>query len=103
MRWTPRIPGGILYIVFRDSVGTGTNLGKRWLGLQVIDLQTGMPCVSRRVWVRNVLDPIPILDVIDFVLMCLDLRGQKIMDKVLQTQVAEKQREVEASRVTRRP
>jgi hypothetical protein len=29
--------------------------------------------------------------VIDFVMMCLDSRGQKIMDKVLQTQVVEKQ------------
>jgi hypothetical protein len=65
-----------------------------------MDLQTGMPCVGRRVWARNVLDPVPILDLIDFVLMCLDSRGQKIMDKVLQTQVVEKRRQAEASPAT---
>lgn len=83
------IPGGISYIIFRDAVGKGTSPGKGALGLRIIDLRTGTPCSARRVWARNVLDPIPIVDLIDFVLMCFDSRGQKIMDKVLDTQVAE--------------
>src|SRR5262249_53440302 len=74
------IVGGLLYIVFRDSCGKGTSLGKRWLGLRIIDLQTGVPCSSRRVWARNLFDLIPILNTVDFILMCLDSRGQKLMD-----------------------
>jgi RDD family len=85
------IPGAILYIIFRDAAGMGTSAGKRALRFRIIDLRTELSCSGRRGWARNVLDPIPILDVIDFVMMCLDSRGQKIMDKVLQTQVVEKQ------------
>lgn len=83
------IPGGVFYIVFRDAMGKGTSVGKRALGLRIIDLRTGTPCSPRRVWARNLLDLIPIVDLIDFVLMCLDSRGQKMMDKVLDTQVVE--------------
>jgi uncharacterized RDD family membrane protein YckC len=83
-------PAGVLYVVFSDAVAKGTSLGKRWVGLQVIDLRSGAPCAARRVWARNLLDPIPILDVIDCALMCLDRRGQKLMDNVLGTQVIER-------------
>ncbi|MBI3455306.1 MAG: RDD family protein [Candidatus Rokubacteria bacterium] len=83
------IPGGVFYIVFRDAMGKGASVGKRALGLRIIDLRTGTPCSARRVWARNLLDLIPIVDLIDFVLMCLDSRGQKMMDKVLDTQVVE--------------
>jgi hypothetical protein len=72
------VPASLLYIVFRDS-----------LGLRVIDLRTGRPCPGRRVWARNLLHPIPVLDVVDFLLMCVDRRGQKLMDKLLGTQVVE--------------
>ena len=83
------VPGSLLYCAFRDTLGNGTSLGKRWLGLRVIDLRTGAPCPGRRVWARDLLDLIPILDLVDIVLSCLDARGQKVMDKVLGTQVIE--------------
>jgi len=85
------IPAAILYVLFRDSIGKGTSLGKKWLGLRIIDLKTGAPCTAGRVWSRNLTDLVPILNAIDFVLMCIDPRGQKIMDKVLQIQVTETQ------------
>src|SRR5438094_492342 len=47
------VPGSLLYCAFRDTLGNGTSLGKRWLGLQVIDLRTGAPCPGRRVWARD--------------------------------------------------
>ena len=83
------IPAAILYVVFRDSIGKGTSFEKKWLGLQIIDLKTGAACTAGRVWSRNLTDLVPILNAIDFVLMCIDPRGQKIMDKVLQIQVTE--------------
>jgi hypothetical protein len=52
-------------------------------------VKTGAPCTTDRVWSRNLADLIPIVDVIDFVLMCLDPRGQKMMDKILHIQVTE--------------
>jgi uncharacterized RDD family membrane protein YckC len=84
------MPGGVLYGMFRDSFGKGTSLGKRWLGLRLIDVHTGVQCSGRRVWARNLLDLIPIVNLIDFTLMCLDARGQKMMDKALKTQLIER-------------
>ncbi len=46
----------------------------------MIDLRSRAPCAAKQV---HPLDPIPILDVIDFAPMCVDRRGQKLMDKVL--------------------
>ena len=61
------IPAGIGYSLFRDAAGRGTSLGKRVLGLRLIRLEDGKPCTPRRVWARNLLDPIPVLGLIDFV------------------------------------
>jgi uncharacterized RDD family membrane protein YckC len=85
------IPASLLYLAFRDTLGKGTSLGKRWLGLRVMDLRSGTPCDGRRGWARNLLDLIPIVQLVDFVLMCLDRRGQKLMDKILDTQVSERE------------
>jgi uncharacterized RDD family membrane protein YckC len=83
------IPIAIGYSLLRDAVGGGTSLGKRLLGLRVIRAEDGRACTAGRVWTRNLLDVIPILDVVDFVAMCLDARGQKLMDRRLRTQVVE--------------
>ena len=56
------IPGGFGYSLFRDSVGAGTSLGKRALGLQLIRLEDGKPCGPGRVWARNLLDKDHLID-----------------------------------------
>ena len=63
---------GILYLPFRGALGRGTCHGKRYDGFQVIDLQTGVSCKGRQVWVRDLLDLIPLLNVVDFGMMCAD-------------------------------
>jgi uncharacterized RDD family membrane protein YckC len=83
------IPVGIGYFLFRDSVGFGTSAGKRLLGLPLIRLADGKPCTPGRVWARNLVDPIPLLGLVDFVWMCFDTHGQKLMDRKLGTQVVE--------------
>ena len=83
------LPAAILYTIFRDAIGKGTSLGKRAMGLRLVDLQTGAPCSARSVRWRNVLDLVPFLNLIDFVLMCVDARGQKIMDKQLRLQLVD--------------
>jgi uncharacterized RDD family membrane protein YckC len=84
------IPAGIGYSLLRDSAGGGTSLGKRVLGLCLIRLEDGRPCTPRQVWARNLLDVLPGIDLIDFVWMCVDPHGQKLMDRRLQTQVIER-------------
>jgi uncharacterized RDD family membrane protein YckC len=82
-------PAAILYTVFRDAAGGGVSLGKRALGLTIIRLVDGRRCTARHVWARNLLDVVPIINVIDFIMMCVDRRGQKIMDRWLRLQVVE--------------
>jgi uncharacterized RDD family membrane protein YckC len=83
------IPAAIGYSLFRDAAAGGTSLGKRALGLRVIALEDGRPCRARRVWARNLLDPIPIVGLVDFIWMCVDRHGQKLMDRLFRTQVVE--------------
>lgn len=83
------ILAAVLYSVFRDAAGSGTSWGKRTLGMTVIHLDDGRPCTSRQVWARDLLDLIPIVNVIDFLLMCIDPHGQKLMDKWLGVQLVE--------------
>jgi hypothetical protein len=64
-------------------------LGKRALGLRLIRLKDGKPCAPGHVWARNLLDPIPVIGLVDFVWMCVDKHGQKLMDRKLRTQVVE--------------
>ena len=84
------IPVALIYVIFRDSIGKGTSIGKRALGLVIVDLQTGQPCNGKRVLARNIIDIVPLVDLVDFLLTCLDKAGQKIMDKVLGIQVTER-------------
>lgn len=86
------IPVGLFYAIFRDAVGRGTSPGKRMLGLHLVDLRTGNLCSAARVWRRNLTDLVPVLNLIDFILMCIDPRGQKMMDKKLQVQLVDTRR-----------
>jgi hypothetical protein len=42
------IPLALLYLIFRDSIGKGTSLGKKALGLIIVDLKTGRSYGVRR-------------------------------------------------------
>jgi len=96
------IPAGILYSILRDAIGGGTSLGKRAMGLTIIRLDDGRACTPRHVWARDLLDPIPMLSLVDFIGMCVDRRGQKLMDKWLGVQVIEGSRTaVDAARSRR--
>ena len=83
------VPLSFFYVLFRDAIGNGTSAGKRALGLVVIELNSGQPSSSVRVWSRNLIDILPIINLIDFIASCMDAHGQKIMDKILNTQVVE--------------
>ena len=83
---------GAAYLLFRDGV-RGQSLGKLWLGLVVMNLETSEPCTLKdSVW-RNALFLIPGANVAALVLEALttmrDTQGQRLGDRIAQTQVVE--------------
>ena len=83
---------GAGYLVLRDSM-RGQSLGKLLLGLTVINIETGQPCsLKSSVW-RNVLFLIPGANVaalfLEPITVVRDPQGQRLGDKLAQTQVIE--------------
>ena len=83
---------GAAYLLLRDGV-RGQSLGKLWLGLVVINLETSEPCTLKdSVW-RNALFLIPGANVAALVLEAVttmrDPQGQRLGDRIAQTQVVE--------------
>ena len=83
---------GALYLLLRDSV-RGQSIGKFFMGLVVIRPETGRPCTLKdSVW-RNALLLIPGANVVAIFLESItivrDPQGQRLGDKVAQTQVVE--------------
>ena len=83
---------GAGYVLLRDSM-RGQSVGKLLLGLVVISLETGRPCTLKAsVW-RNVVFLIPGANVVAVFLEPLtvvrDPQGQRLGDKLAQTQVIE--------------
>ena len=42
------------YILFADGMSGGQSLGKRWLGMVVIDANSGEPCTFGKSFIRNI-------------------------------------------------
>jgi uncharacterized RDD family membrane protein YckC len=83
---------GAGYLLLRDSM-RGQSLGKLLLGLVVISLETGRPCTLKgSVW-RNVLFLIPGANMaaifLEPITVVRDPQGQRLGDKLAQTQVVE--------------
>jgi len=81
---------GVLYMLFRDGV-RGQSVGKLWLGLVVMNLQTGRPCTLKDSLWRNALFLIPGANlaavVLEAVTVVRDPQGQRLGDRIAQTQV----------------
>jgi uncharacterized RDD family membrane protein YckC len=74
----------IAYYLFADALPGGQSLGKRWLGIAVLDAESGAPCKAWQSFVRNVL--LYILGPIDWVFIFGD-RHQRLGDKAAGTVV----------------
>ena len=94
--WDSRAPVllviGAGYVLLRDSM-RGQSLGKLVLGLVVMNLEMGRPCTLKAsVW-RNVVFLIPGANVVAIFLepitVVRDPQGQRLGDKLAQTQVVE--------------
>jgi len=83
---------GLLYSVLRDSL-LGRSVGKFLFGLVVIDLHTGAPCGRISSAKRNILFLVPGPNIaaafLELVTIARDPQGQRLGDRLAQTQVVE--------------
>lgn len=83
---------GLLYGVFRDSV-LGRSIGKFCFGLVTVDLLTGRPGGGLASVKRNAIAIVPganmVAVVLEWVTIARDPQGQRLGDRLAQTQVVE--------------
>ena len=76
----------IAYYLFADALPGGQSLAKRWLGIAVVDQETGAPCTPWQSFVRNLL--LAVLGPLDWIFIFGD-RHQRLGDKAAGTVVVE--------------
>lgn len=86
------LAGAAFYLVVRDGIG-GQSLGKLLVGLVVINVQTGRFCNMKDSVLRNVFVLIPGANVmavfLESITILRDPQGQRLGDRLAQTQVIE--------------
>lgn len=87
------IAAGATYLLLKDAFIPGQSVGKFLVGLRVITLETGRPCGRWHSVHRNFILVVPGLNVIAAVLetleMVRDTQGQRLGDRLANTQVVE--------------
>jgi uncharacterized RDD family membrane protein YckC len=69
------------YYLFADGLSGGQSLGKRWLGMHVVDEKTGAPCTFWQSFIRNFLQ---VLGPLDWIFIFGD-KHQRLGDKAAGT------------------
>jgi uncharacterized RDD family membrane protein YckC len=80
----PAIIWVAFYLIFADGLHGGQSLAKQWLGMRVVDVQTGKPCSYRQSFIRNIL--LSILGPIDWIFIFGE-RHQRLGDMAAGTVV----------------
>ena len=70
------------YYLFADGLHNGQSYAKRWLGVQVVDAESGAPCTFGQSFVRNLL--LAVLGPLDWVFIFGE-RHQRLGDKAAGT------------------
>jgi uncharacterized RDD family membrane protein YckC len=86
MLWLPALLFCLVYLFFSDALPEGQSLGKRIMGIAVVDRRTGRPCTAWQAFVRNVL--LAILGFFDWIFIFGE-RHQRLGDMVAGTIVVE--------------
>ena len=88
------VGGGLLgfgwalgYTLLRDGMGSGQSMGKKMLKLMVVRLEDGRPCTKGNSAVRNLVGGV--LGFIDIIVVLVGQTGQRLGDKLVNTQVIE--------------
>lgn len=72
------------YILFADALGNGQSLGKRFIGIAVVDEKSGKSCTMGKSFARNI--SLYLLGVID-VMLIFGKKRQRIGDRLARTKV----------------
>lgn len=87
------IAAGATYLLLRDAFIPGQSIGKFLVGLRVISVENGRPCGRWHSVYRNFILVVPGLNVVAAVLetleMVRDTQGQRLGDRLANTQVVE--------------
>lgn len=78
---------GLLYALLKDGMCGGRSIGKKLMGLRVIEVNSGQPCSYKDSVIRQIVMWIPLVGFIECVLVIIDGKGRRLGDKVAGTQV----------------
>ena len=81
---------GLAYFLLKDTLYDGRSVGKKMMGLQVINSQTLTPCKMMESVTRNVSLMIPIFGLIDGIMVFVDQDNLRFGDKWATTMVIER-------------
>ncbi len=88
------LAGAVAYLLLRDALFVpGQSVGKFMFSLLVVSLETGRPCTRIGSAKRNIIFIVPLLNLVvipfEAVAVVRDKQGQRLGDRLAQTQVVE--------------
>jgi uncharacterized RDD family membrane protein YckC len=78
---------GAIYLLLRDALFSGQSVGKKLMGVKVINTVTNKQCSFKDSILRNITWFIPVIGLIDLILPLIDKEGLRLGDKLAKTQV----------------
>ena len=81
---------GLAYALLKDTLYDGRSIGKKVMGLQVINSQTLTPCKMMESVIRNVSLLIPVFSLVDVIMVFVDKDNLRFGDKWANTMVIER-------------
>ena len=81
---------GLAYALLKDTLYDGRSIGKKMMGLQVINSQTLTPCKMMESVIRNVSLLIPVFSLVEVIMVFVDKDNLRFGDKWANTMVIER-------------
>jgi len=78
---------GLAYWLLRDTLYDGRSIGKKMMGLRVINSETKTPCKMTDSIIRNISLGIPIFGIVDGLMVFIDENNLRFGDKWANTMV----------------
>jgi uncharacterized RDD family membrane protein YckC len=79
----------VLYFLLKDGLFAGRSIGKKLMGLKVMNITANRPCSKVDSIKRNIIMFVPIIGWIDLIMAIIDGEGRRFGDKFAGTQVTE--------------
>jgi uncharacterized RDD family membrane protein YckC len=78
---------GLAYALLRDALYDGRSIGKKMMGLRVINSETKTPCKTTESLIRNISLMIPVFGIVDGFMVFIDEKHLRFGDKWAKTEV----------------